>query len=154
MLLTELLKTNHIKAPVESKNRDDLIAELIEVLGPAVPEKKTVYQAVLEREKIMTTGIGNSIAIPHCKHSSCPDFAIALGIANKGIDFNAIDKNDVNIIFLLIGPDNNPAMHIKLLSRISRLMSNEQLRQQILENSDAENIHTLLLEEEKQFTAL
>ena len=67
-----------------------------------------LYQAVLEREKVMTTGIGNGIAIPHCKNNACPQFVIALGITQKGIDFQAVDGKPVNLVFLLLGPLSEP----------------------------------------------
>ncbi len=91
------------------------------------------------------------IGIPHCKDKSCPNFAVALGIQPKGIKFESIDKKDVKVVFLLVGPENNPGMHIKLLSRISRLMSNEELRQGILKSKDAQKIHDLIDDEENYY---
>ncbi len=106
---------------------------------------------MLEREKIMTTGVGNGIAIPHCKHPDSPEFSVCLGIQAKGVDFQSIDKNPVKIMFLLVGPENNPGLHIKLLSRISRLMSNEELRQQLLSCETDQEAYTLIHDEENYF---
>ncbi len=151
MRLTDLLPAERVRIPLEADTRDEAIHELIDVLEAQVNDKEAAYQAVLEREKIMTTGVGNGIAIPHCKHASCPNFAIAMGVCSDEIDFSSIDKKPVRIIFLLVGPENNPGLHIKLLSRISRLMSNEQLRARILECETPAEAHKLIREEENNF---
>ena len=151
MRLTDLLTINHIKIPVESTQRDKVIKELVDQVPDQVNDIQQAYDAVMEREKIMTTGVGNGIAIPHCKHHSCPDFVIVLGISDKQIDFNAIDNKKVNLIFLLLGPENNPGMHIKLLSRISRLMSDENFRNKLCQSETAENAYALIKEQEAVF---
>ena len=153
MRLTDILLEGHVQLPLKENERDKAIHELITLLdkNEMLGDKEQAYFAVLEREKLMTTGVGNMIAIPHCKHNSCPNFAVALGIHQKGVDFESIDKKKAKIIFLLVGPENNPGMHIKLLSRISRLMSNEDLRQQIIECKDAGSILQLINEEEDYY---
>ncbi len=153
MRLTDILLKEHVLLPVKSGTRDDCIDELIEVLdkNDRIADKKAAYEAVLEREKIITTGVGNGIAIPHCKDKSCPNFAVALGVHNKGLDFESIDKKKVKIVFLLVGPENNPGLHIKLLSRISRLMSNEELRNMILKCKKPEEVIDLINEEENYY---
>jgi len=151
MRLTDILTDNHIQIPVTANNRNDSIKDLINLLDEEINDMDQAFEAVLEREKIMTTGVGNGIAIPHCKHSSCPNFAAALGIHPKGVDFEAIDKKKVKIIFLLVGPENNPGLHIKLLSRISRLMSNEDLREQLINSKSSEEALQLIEEEENYF---
>jgi fructose-specific phosphotransferase system IIA component len=151
MRLTDIITEDHIQIPVTSNSRNEGIKELLDLLQEEINDVGQAYEAVLEREKIMTTGVGNGIAIPHCKHSSCPNFAAAMGIHSKGIDFEAIDKKKVKIIFLLVGPENNPGLHIKLLSRISRLMSNEELRQQLISTRSSQEALKLIEEEENYF---
>jgi fructose PTS system EIIBC or EIIC component len=153
MRLTDILLSDYIKIPLDAKNRDEAIKNLIALLGEheAIEDTDQAYKAVLDREKIMTTGVGNGIAIPHCKDSSCPNFAVAMGVHAKGLDFESIDKKNVRIVFLLVGPENNPGLHIKLLSRISRLMSNEDLREEILDCKTAEEALNLLQEEENYY---
>jgi len=156
MRLTDVLKSELIKIPLDAKSRDACIEELIDKLSEnkIIDNKKNIFNAVLEREKIMTTGVGNGIAIPHCKHNDSPDFAVCLGINTKGVDFEAIDKKPVKIIFLLVGPENNPGLHIKLLSRISRLMSNEELRGHLIECKTGEDAFNFIQEEENYFFEL
>ena len=156
MRLTDVLKQEYIKIPIDSKDRDKSIEQLIDILNQqhVINSRQPVFNAVLEREKLMTTGVGNGIAIPHCKHKDSPDFAVSLGVHPKGIDFQAIDKKPVKIIFLLVGPEHNPGLHIKLLSRISRLMSNEELRKQLQTSKSAEEAFDLIQEEENYFFEL
>ena len=153
MRLTDILLSDYIKLPLDAKDRDEAIKKLVLVLGQhdVVEDTDLAFKAVLDREKIMTTGVGNGIAIPHCKDSSCPNFAVAMGIHKKGLNFESIDKKNVRIMFLLVGPENNPGLHIKLLSRISRLMSNEDLREELLECKTAEDALNLLQEEENYY---
>jgi fructose-specific phosphotransferase system IIA component len=153
MRLTDVLNENLVNISLDGTSRDACIRELIDILADteAIQNVDSIFEAVLEREKIMTTGVGNGIAIPHCKHVDSPEFAVCLGIQPKGVDFQSIDKKDVNIIFLLVGPENNPGLHIKLLSRISRLMSNEELRQQLLECKSNKDAFDLIQDEENYF---
>lgn len=153
MRLTDVLKKELIKIPLSGKDRDACIQELIDKLVETglIKNQKTIFQAVIDREKIMTTGVGNGIAIPHCKHSESSEFAVCLGIQPGGVDFDSIDKKQVKIIFLLVGPETNPGLHIKLLSRISRLMSNEDLRSNLLSSKNDEEALQLIEEEENYF---
>jgi fructose-specific phosphotransferase system IIA component len=153
MRLTDVLTEDLTNISLKGTTRDECIKELIDKLAEnkKISGGKKIFEAVLEREKIMTTGVGNGIAIPHCKHADSPEFAVCLGIQSKGVDFQSIDKNPVKIIFLLVGPENNPGLHIKLLSRISRLMSNEDLRQQLISCETNQEAYTLIHDEENYF---
>ncbi|RMH63148.1 MAG: PTS sugar transporter subunit IIA [Calditrichaeota bacterium] len=144
MSLSEYLTPEHIRVPLTSATRDEAIRELITLLSPELKDAEKAYQAVLAREKIMTTGVGNGVAIPHCKNEACTDFSLALGIHPDGLDFNAVDQKPVHIIVLLIGPENNPAQHIKLLSRVSRLLNNKAFREELLRAPDAAAISAAL----------
>ncbi len=156
MRLTDVLKNEFVKIPLTGSTRDECIEELVNILNESksITKKKPVFDAVLEREKIMTTGVGNGIAIPHCKHQDSPEFSVCLGVHPKGVDFQAIDKKKVRIIFLLVGPENNPGLHIKLLSRISRLMSNEELRDNLIKSKDNDSAFELIQDEENYFFEL
>ena len=153
MRLTDILLEDHIQIPLKAENRDDSIKKLLQLLdkNKMLSDFDQAYQAILDREKLMTTGVGNNVAIPHCKHNSCPNFAVALGVQNQGVDFSSVDRKKAKIIFLLVGPENNPGMHIKLLSRISRLMSNDELRQHLLNCKNPAEILRVINEEEDYY---
>jgi len=150
-LLNEFLSEEHIKIPLQSRQKEAVIKELIEFVVPKTSDAEMTFQAVMQREKKMTTGIGNGVAIPHCKSNTCTHFVVALGISREGIDFNAVDGKKVNFVFLLLGPEDAPNMHIKLLSRISRIMNRENNRQRLMQSATAGEACQLLKEAEKEF---
>jgi fructose PTS system EIIBC or EIIC component len=151
MRLADVLPISRIKIPLESTDRDQAIKELINLMKDSVNDLDLAYKAVLDREKIMTTGVGNGIAIPHCKHHTCPNFAVALGITNQEIEFNSIDNKKVKLVFLLLGPEKDPGIHIKLLSRISRLMTNDDFRKKLISCTDNKEVYQLIENEEASF---
>lgn len=151
--LSEVLDFDTVKIPLEGVSRDEVIKELIEILQPkgVFEDKEEIFKAVMERERIMTTGVGNGIAIPHCKHSACSDFRLAMGISHSDIDFISVDQNPVQIVFLLVGPMNAAGMHIKILSRITRILSKEDVRDKLKSFSDAKEAFDFIIEEEDKF---
>jgi fructose-specific phosphotransferase system IIA component len=153
MKLVDVLKPEYIKITLEGKSKEEVIKELIEILSPhrLFENEDEVFSAIMEREKIMTTGVGRDVAIPHCKRKDCRDFAIALGIHPKGVDFRSIDNKPAKIIFLLVGPEENPGMHIRLLSRISRLIAKETVRKELLKITSSKEAYNLLKKEEQKY---
>ncbi len=153
MKLIDVLKPEYIKIPLTGQSKEAVIKELIHTLSPfsLFSSEDAVFRAVMDREKIMTTGVGRGVAIPHCKKETCSEFGIALGIHPEGVDFQSIDGKPARIIFLLVGPENNPGMHIRLLSRISRIISKESLRDSLLQCQDAESAYQLLKKEEEKY---
>lgn len=153
MKLIDVLRPEYIKIPLQSRSKENAIKELIAVLyqDQIFTDDESVFDAVIDREKIMTTGVGREVAIPHCKKKECTRFAIALGIHREGIDFNSIDNKPVKIIFLMVGPDENPGMHIRLLSRISRLIAKETLRESLKSVDQTHDAYNLLKAEEEKF---
>lgn len=150
MKLVDVLTPELIRCPLTGTSRESVIQELINCLAEdgLIDDGREVLQAVLEREKIMTTGVGNGVAIPHCKTNKCSDFAVALGIHETGVDFQSLDKQPAHIIFLLVGPENKPAAHIRLLSRISRIISKPSVREALLACKSPAEIYKFLQEEE------
>jgi len=153
MKLAELIQLNLIKYPLQTSTKVEVIKELIALLAEnrAISNGEEILKSVMEREKILSTGLGNGVAIPHCKTSSVEDFAIALGIHPQGVDFQSLDHKPSHIIFLLVGPENKPGFHIRLLSRISRIISKEDVRKQILASKSAEEVFQIFQAEEASF---
>lgn len=153
MKLTDVLRKEYIVTNLAGTNKEECIRNLIDKLAEykVITNREQIFNAVIERENIMTTGVGNGIAIPHCKEDSIKNFAVSIGITENRIDFESIDGNPVHIVFLLVGPESQPGMHIKLLSRISRLMNQEEVRNRVLGAASSVEIYDLLLAEENQF---
>jgi fructose-specific phosphotransferase system IIA component len=130
MKISDILEERLVVTNMPQTSKDDVIDAMIELVSqsPKVLDKEKVRTAIFEREQIMSTGVGNGFAIPHGKTDAVADIVAAFGITAAPIDYQALDEKPVRLIFLLIGKDNLVGPHIKLLSRISRLMNKEEFR--------------------------
>ncbi len=110
MRLTEILKVQNIKVPLEAKTKSDAIAELVNLLAAngEVNDPKSVLDSVLDREATRTTGIGNGLAIPHGKCNGTDHLVMAIGRPATPIDFQSIDGRPVTLIWLLTSPRTRP----------------------------------------------
>ena len=146
MRLTELLDSERVRVPLESSDKDALLRELVDlVMGPG-HESKTdeVLRAVLEREMVLSTGIGGGVAIPHAKTDAVSSLRIAAGRTRQGVDYDALDGEPVRLCFLLVGPESDAGGHVKALSRIARVVRRESVRAQLEQASDAEEFLRVL----------
>ena len=153
MKICDILSVERIKPELDSETKNDIINELIDLLkdNEQIKDLETVKSAVLEREKIMSTGVGKGFAIPHAKTPAVQKIVACFGKTKQPVDFEALDGEPVNLIFVLVGQDNMVGPHIKLLSRISRMMSKDEFREAIAEAKTAEEIYNLFDEEEKKY---
>jgi PTS system nitrogen regulatory IIA component len=129
---------------LEEHSRDAAIERLVDVLDKTgkLRDKNAFHTAILDREKIVSTGIGIGVAIPHAKLEGYSDFFIAIGIQKKkGIDWNALDGSEVKLIFMIGGPENRQTEYLKILSRLTQAIKDEERRKKILKtNSPGEVI--------------
>ena len=144
MELSDNLKKSNILLKPKSTTRWDLIEEMIDL---AVKNKEIdscdmsdFTKALIEREKSMSTGIGNGVAIPHCTTTKVQDIVFILSIVPQGVDFDSIDNQPVKIVILLLVPKNKLTQHIKTLANIAKLMSNENLRNKLLTLKTSESV--------------
>ena len=156
MKVSELLKPEFIISDLKGESKEEIINELIDLFknDPRVEDIEKVRSAVLEREKVMSTGVGKGFAIPHGKTNAVKEIVGAFGKINNGIDYESLDGNPVNLVFLLVGKDNLISTHIKLLSRISRLMNKDDFRHRLIEANSADEIVKLFSDEEEHFLEL
>ncbi|MBM3207187.1 MAG: PTS sugar transporter subunit IIA [Chlamydiae bacterium] len=120
---------------LDEPKRDNAIEVLINELEKVgkLKDKKTFYNAILDREKIVSTGIGIGIAIPHAKLEGYDDFFIAVGIQKKkGINWNSLDGSEVKLIFMIGGPDNRQTEYLKILSKLTQAVKDEERRKKLL----------------------
>ena len=149
MLLTDLLTIDRIKIPLNAGTKDDVLRELVQVIGShGVDEPDEVLRAVREREAVLSTGIGNGVAIPHGKSSQVPDLVMAAGRTAAPVEFDSLDGQPVQLLFMLIGPETAAGPHIKALSRISRLIRQDHVRQTLVNAKTAEEFYKALKEAE------
>ena len=150
VLLSELLSSARVKVPLEATTKDEVLTELVDVLAAdgAVIDRDEALRVVRERERVLSTGIGHGVALPHGKSDTCEALAMAAGVTRAPLDFDALDEEPVRIIFLLLGPETAAGLHIKALSRISRLVRQPELREQLLAAPDRQAFLDVLREAE------
>lgn len=127
-------------------NRDDAINALVSLIHKTgrLQDKYAFYEAIIEREKIVSTGIGMGAAIPHAKLAAYEDFFIAIGVLHKGLDWNSLDGSPVRIIFLIGGPDDKQTEYLQILSKLTQLIKNDQIRKKMLTLNSPEDMIELL----------
>jgi len=122
--LSDLLTEDVIKVDLESEDKEESFAELIELLVGAgrIKDRGAALEAIEKREALGTTGIGNGVAIPHAKDATVEQLAAALGISREGIEYEAIDNEPVHVVFLVLAEADNPGPHVQCLAEIARLL--------------------------------
>lgn len=142
MNIFSLLSTQTVMPNLEARDKAEILDKMVSTLKGKVSngELKKIRDAVFEREKIMSTGVGKGLAIPHGKAAGIEQTYAAFAILEKPVEYEAIDDQPVNMVFLLVGPQASNSLHIKMLSRISRLMNNQEFRNRLLQCSTADEI--------------
>ena len=117
-----------------------------EAMGAALNlSSDNIYRALLAREKLGSTAIGEGIAIPHCRINECAEAAGCLVTLQEPIDFGSIDGRDVDVIFVLLVPEEATQAHLNLLAALARSFSNADLRSRVRQTVDPEELRQLLL---------
>lgn len=150
MRLTEILKPQNIKVPLEGKTKTDAITELVNLLAAngEIKDAKKILDAVLEREATRTTGIGNGLAIPHGKGDGVERLVMAIGKCATPIDFQSIDGRPVTLIWLLSSPRDMTGPHIHALARISRLMTIDKFRATLAKATTPDEVYQAIVAQE------
>ncbi len=133
-----------------SSERDAAITELVAALDKAGKlgkgNREDITRAVIERENEASTGMGKGIAIPHVKHPAVKKVVATLGLCSSGIDFAALDKQDVYSVILLVSPTDDPDQHLRAMETVFRHLQAEKFRKFLRQCQNAEQIADLLTE--------
>jgi fructose-specific phosphotransferase system IIA component len=153
MKISSILTEDLIQVDVPGSTKEEVINAVIDLAAKSqkVKDVEKVRHAIFEREKIMSTGVGKGFAIPHGKTDAVSDIVAAFAVTREPIDYQSLDHEPVRLLFLLIGKDSLVGAHIKLLSRISRLMNKEELRTRLLHATSATEILDVLKGEEMNY---
>jgi fructose-specific phosphotransferase system IIA component len=153
MNIYSLLDNSTILANLKVQSKEELLNEMINVLAGEVSGEQLdeIRKSVFEREEIMSTGVGKSLAIPHGKVKSIERNYASFAMLKEPIDYDSIDGEPVKMVFLLAGPESKNSTHIKLLSRISRLMNSSAFREALSECETAEQIYEVFHKEEERY---
>lgn len=111
-----------------------------------VPEGRVLHEKLIEREQLCSTGVGDGVAIPHCKIKKLNQVVMAVGILAQPVDYGAADGRPVRLLFLVLSPEKNPAAHLQSLAAISKWIQADEHVNKILEQPDREAIYALLRE--------
>lgn len=150
MKLTEILSKDTIRIPLLSTEKDMLIEEMVDALYAAgkIQDRDKVLKAVLDRERVMSTGVGDGVAIPHGKADGVKSLVAAFGVTRHDVEFGSIDDKPVRLVFLLVGPYDQTGPHLKALSHISRLMHRPGFRARLIKAKTPEEVLAAIGKEE------
>lgn len=154
MRISELLQKESIALGRKPQNKADAIGQMVELLAKSgsLEDKKKFKQAILERERLSTTGIGEGIAIPHGKSSAVKRAALAAMVVPQGVDFASADSAPVHLLFMIAVPEEGAELHLEVLERLAAMLMDEDFRKRLTAAKDAaEFLHILSIEEEKRF---
>ncbi|MCF7918529.1 MAG: PTS sugar transporter subunit IIA [Candidatus Cloacimonetes bacterium] len=145
MLISDMLLPEYITDLI-STTKEAALDELLNLItgSPLITDEKKFRKAIMDREKMMSTGIGLGVAVPHARDKSVKDFVIAVGRSLNGIDFDSIDDKPVQLIFMIGASDSQDKDYIRLLARLVLRLKNEDLKKNILEAANANEIYNVI----------
>jgi len=151
--ISEILTEDFVVVGLDVSTKEDAINALVDIIAKSdkVKNANKVREAVFEREKIMTTGVGKGFAVPHGKTDAVTDIVAAFAVTKKPIDYESLDGEPVRLIFLIVGRDNMVGPHIKLLSRVSKLMNDNDFREKLLNAKTPREVVELFKTEEERY---
>lgn len=154
MQIHQLLTPETVRVGLEGDTKAAVLDNLVGLLTgeQRVKNLDEVRRAVLAREKVMSTGVGKRLALPHAKTGAVTETVAAFAITRQPIDYGAIDNEPVQLLFLLVGTEEAKSQHIKLLSRVSRLMNRDAFRERLLRAAEPGDVLQLFEEGEAELT--
>jgi mannitol/fructose-specific phosphotransferase system IIA component (Ntr-type) len=143
MDLGSLISKNTSKVSLEGQDREEVLAELVElqIRAGKVKDRDGILEALSEREAKGSTGIGGGVAIPHAKHPEVNGITVGIGVSHQGIEFDAADGGLVYIVFLVLAGLQNPGLNVEVLADVANLMHVPGVYEQIV---SAANVSALL----------
>lgn len=131
---------------IQSNNKKGALNELLKIIckNESITDPKTFSKEIFKREKLMSTGIGYGIAIPHARHKTVKDFVIAVGRKCEGLEYESIDDKPVKLIFMIGASDTQDKDYIKVLSRLVLRLKNQKFVDKMLSAENPSDIYELI----------
>jgi len=129
---------------LDCSTKNECLRAMVECLattGDLLPKTEEIYQSILDREKLLSTGFGLGLAIPHAKLKGISDFIVGLGIHKAGVDFDSFDKDPVRVLVMILGPETPQQEYLKVLSRVTAFLKDN--RERLLTMDKAKDIFEL-----------
>jgi len=147
-MLADLLHPERVRVGLTISNKESALRAIASLL--CMPEGTTneevVYDVLLERERLASTGIGSGVAIPHGRYDGVNELRAAIAVCPAGVDFDAVDRLPVKILVGIVGPRSMPQKHLAALAGVSRALRNDQKRAALLEAVDDAAAYRTLVE--------
>ncbi|MDD5432359.1 MAG: PTS sugar transporter subunit IIA [Candidatus Omnitrophica bacterium] len=154
MQIMDFLSKKAIVTDIKSTKKEDIIKELVDALiNSGDIDKKNrnkLIEALMNRESLGSTAIGQGIAIPHAKCDCVDKLIAAFGLSKKGVDFDSLDGEQAYIFFLLVAPQDSAGPHLKALARISRLLKDKYFRESLRNCADDKSVVKIITEEDEK----
>lgn len=154
MQIMDFLSKKAIVVDIKSTKKEDVIKDLVDALINAGEIEKRyrnkLIDALIARESLGSTAIGQGIAIPHAKSDCVTKLVAAFGLSKKGVDFDSLDGELAYIFFLLVAPQDSAGPHLKALARISRLLKDKYFRDSLRASTDEKSIIKIIAEEDEK----
>jgi len=139
-----------VKATSARAAIDEMVQGLIAAKAIRAGQRRPIVDAVMRREKKGTTGFGNGVAIPHAKHEGVRGVIGAVAVSRKGVDFAALDRQPVHLLFLLLSNPEEPEAHLKAMEHIFRCIKNDTLRRFMCQAATREDLLDVLHEADEE----
>ena len=147
-MLADLLHPERVRIGLAISNKEDALRVIASLL--CMPEgtanEEVVYDVLLEREWLASTGIGGGVAIPHGRYDGVDELRAAVAVCPAGVDFDAVDRLPVRLLVGIVGPRSMPQKHLAALAGVSRVLRNDQKRQALLKAADNAEAYRTLIE--------
>ena len=152
MRIIDLINKNSVKLNLVSKDKSSVIDELVDLVNNSrnLNDKNEYKEAILAREELSTTAIGEGVAIPHAKNKSVTKACLAAGISKEGIDYEAFDDSLSYLLFMIAAPDGANDTHLEVLSRLSTILMDESFRNDLINVSSVDEFLNLINTKEKE----
>jgi fructose-specific phosphotransferase system IIA component len=153
MKIQDFLNKLSISINLHCENKTEILNKMIDLAyrSGKITNIATATQDVFKREQIMSTGVGKGIALPHAKTHAVSDIIGALAILDSPVDFDSLDSEPVEIVFLLLGRETNVGIHLRILSKISRLMNSDAFRSELKECKSSDEVLVLFNKYEEEY---
>ena len=142
MKLSKFTEESLINFNLKGTSKNEIINELVDLAAKSklVKDRDELYQAVVEREKLVTTGVGYGVAFPHAKTKAVKGILIAFGRSGAGVDFEAMDKKPVHLFFLIAAPEDAIGAHLNVMARLSYIMKSEKVREKLMQTQSPKEL--------------
>jgi len=150
--LVDILKESSVISDIKGKTKKEILTELAGQLNASglIKDIEPVVKIIMEREALGSTGIGDGVAIPHGKMAGSGSILCVFARSKKGVDFDAVDGQPVHIFFLVLAPEDSASLHLKVLSRISKILRDPSFRKKLLKLPDAHSLYESIVEEDEK----